>query len=733
MAHVNGRGNGELRTNQLTQRDGEDRVEWVRPGYFLALFIAVSWVVGMFPHSTALFEAWDMALGRMLLISATSLAYYGLLNVRNDSVLSSLSGLSVYGGILLLTLVASGLAIHSDRSAVYVPLTLLTMLVAVGFSPVLAIESYFFIFLLVSVTWIPSGEPFSVLQHTGTIPFTSDVFFLLSFIALAPGSIAAGIMCKSIRKRTRPLSAGLASGVINVFMMLGLGLLLYPGHEVIIKEEYRRILYVSSGVAFSSSLASGILLLAILPIVEKVFEMPTDLGLLELTDMNQPMLRKLAMEAPGTYHHSLRVGTLCEEAAEAIGANALLARVGSYYHDIGKTTKPQYFIENNQGRENPHDRLPSNMSKLILIGHVRDGLELADEYGLPEWVKAFIAEHHGTSVTEYFFAEQVQSQLAKGEEPDVETADFRYPGPLPRTRETGICMLADTVEATSRSLDDSSPAKIEGMVDRVVEKKLQDGQLNESGLTLGEIKTIRRTFVEVLSGMLHGRVEYPDQEKEIAPDEDHGSESTEHLQQNPRQTDENTENSGPSEDSAYTTSGAGGSAPSVSSNQDVDGKRRIFILDQQDDLSVAEKEIRELVHFVLDAEHCDRDISVVLLKKTEIQELNRQYLDEDRPTDVLAFPMSEARNEEVGTRNEEDGAKMGDTLGEVMVCPAVARSRATDMGHSPLHETYLYVIHGLLHLLDYDDKNKEDKEKMKTRQEELLESFVGTKMENTME
>ncbi len=716
MSRNNNRGGSSAWSSNLTEDGNDNGAIWVRPSYFLALFISVIWGISIFPYSSGALGVWEISFARLLLITASVLAFYGLLWVRQDPLLSSLSRMSVYGCIFILTLVGSGMVLHADRSAVFVPLTLLTMLISVGFSPVLAIESFFFMFFLVAVTWIPSGDPFQVLQHTEAIPVSSDVFFLLSFIALAPGSIVAGMMCETIRKRTRPLSAGLAAGVIHVAMMIGLGLLLYPDIQVLVNEEYRQIFYLTAGVAFGTSVVSGILLLAILPVVEKVFGIPTDLGLLELTDMNQPALRKLAMEAPGTYHHSLRVGTLCEEAAEAIGANALLARVGSYYHDIGKTTKPQYFIENSQDGENPHDRLPSNMSKLILIGHVRDGLELADEYGLPDWIKEFIAQHHGTSVTEYFFAKQVRSKIEKGEEPDVETADFRYPGPLPSSRETGICMLADSVEATSRSLKDPSPANIEGMVDRIVEKRLQDGQLNKSGLTLGEIKTIRRTFVEVLSGMMHARIEYPDQDDQEAGHErgdgaEGGEPDQSEMDTDSVQEEEKGDPNGKQADLSETPDAVRPEERNSSSHD-----RKIFVLNQQDDLTIDENNVRDLVHFVMNAEKCDDGVSIVLLKKSEIQELHRQHLQKDRPTDVLAFPLS----------SSEEPDELNRTIGEVMVCPAVARSRATNLDHPALHETYLYIIHGLLHLLGYDDKDKQEEEKMKTRQEELLESFTAS-------
>ncbi len=716
--------------NSVTSENGNHDGDWVRPPYTLALFITACWGLSLIPQMDHLFSSWPIVLSRLILIAAFVLGFYGVLVARDENILDTLPGLTVYGTLVLGTLGLSGALIHGGHTAFFVPVTLFTMLIAVGFSPVLAVESYFFVLFLVMAAWIPSGDPFLTSSRVSA-GSTPDVLFILSFMAMAPGAIVGALLCRSIRKRTKPLSAGLAAGVLNVFMMIGLFVLLYSGLDLFSDPSSRAILYHRSPVAFGNGLLSGMLLLVILPALEKLFGIPTDLGLLELTDMNQPALRKLAMEAPGTYHHSLRVGTLSEKAAEAIGANPLLARVGSYYHDIGKTTKPQYFIENSSGGENPHDRLPSNMSKLILIGHVRDGLELAQQYGLPEWIEDFIEQHHGTSVTEYFFAKQVQSRLQKGEEPDVETADFRYPGPLPSTPEIGICMLADSVEATSRSLDEPSPTKIEGMVERVIEKKIEDGQLDESGLTMGDVRTIRRTFVEVLSGMLHARIKYPDQQEngDLAKSPDTKI-RTEVLSEDEPAPQSSEEPSTAPPDAA--SSGEGeeeppGSSPSSvpldtapqgrpePSNPDFVETNRSFITNQQNDLEIDEDRLRNLINFVMDAEQCDSNASVVLLKKAKMKEMNREYLDEDRPTDVLAFPL----------QDEDGGGTNDNLLGEILVCPAIARSRAAEHGFAPEHEMYLYLIHGLLHLLGYDDKKEEDRKKMNTRQQELLDTFLS--------
>lgn len=252
-----------------------------------------------------------------------------------------------------------------------------------------------------------------------------------------------------------------------------------------------------------------ILTYGLMVVFEYLFDMTTDATLLELSDLNNPLLRKLALRAPGTYHHSITVGSLAEAAAEAIGANSLLARVGAYYHDIGKMDKPDYFVENQKGGKNPHDKLSPTMSYLILVSHVKRGLEIADEYNLPQEIKAFIAEHHGTSLISYFY----NKALEKSEDTDVNEIDFRYPGPKPQSKETGIVLLADAVEATSRTLKDPSVSRLRGMVNAIIDDRFKNCELDESPLTLRELTLIQEAFVQILTGIFHGRIEYPDQEK----------------------------------------------------------------------------------------------------------------------------------------------------------------------------------------------------------------------------
>lgn len=243
-------------------------------------------------------------------------------------------------------------------------------------------------------------------------------------------------------------------------------------------------------------------------IFEYIFDMTTDATLLELSDLHKPLLRKLALRAPGTYHHSILVGTLAEAAAERMGANSLLARVGAYYHDIGKMDKPEYFVENQKGGTNPHDKLSPSMSYLVLVSHVKRGLEIAEEYALPKEIQQIISEHHGTSVISFFYAKALEKN-----DTEVNDIDFRYPGPRPRTRETGIVMLADSVEAASRALKDPTVSRLKGMVNGIIDDRYRNCELDDCPLTFRDLNHIKESFVQILTGVFHGRIEYPDQEK----------------------------------------------------------------------------------------------------------------------------------------------------------------------------------------------------------------------------
>jgi hypothetical protein len=250
-------------------------------------------------------------------------------------------------------------------------------------------------------------------------------------------------------------------------------------------------------------IAAGFALFAV-PISEQVFGRCTNLTLLELLDLNRPLLRRLMLEAPGTYHHCLMVGTLAEAGASAIGCDPLMVRVQGYYHDIGKITKPEYFIENQMaGRRNPHDKLAPTMSRLILEAHVRDGLTLARENKLPRVVRDAIAQHHGTSLMTFFY------HRAHQKDPQVQETEYRYPGPRPRSRELGIVLLADQTDAAARSLDEPTPSRLRGVIKQLIERRVLDGELDDSSLTLKDLAAVREAFTPILMGLFHGRVRYP--------------------------------------------------------------------------------------------------------------------------------------------------------------------------------------------------------------------------------
>jgi len=267
------------------------------------------------------------------------------------------------------------------------------------------------------------------------------------------------------------------------------------------------------GYGITNAILSPIVAMGILPIFETMFNITTNLTLLELSDMNHPLLRRLALEAPGTYHHSIVVGNLCEKAAEAIDANPLLARVGSYYHDIGKIEIPEYFVENSSGNKSKHDSLSPSMSALIISSHVKKGMELAEREDLPDVILAFIAEHHGTTLMDYFYHKAKEMSGGNGDS-DVDETEYRYPGPKPMSKETAILMVADSVEAASRTLEEPKPSRIRNLVKKLINAKLESGQLADSELTLKDLSTMENAFTQMLIGIFHSRVDYPQKDEE---------------------------------------------------------------------------------------------------------------------------------------------------------------------------------------------------------------------------
>lgn len=270
-------------------------------------------------------------------------------------------------------------------------------------------------------------------------------------------------------------------------------------------------IFVNSGYAVVGGILSGVLAVGVLPFFEATFDIVTTVKLLELSNPNSPLLKKLLMEAPGTYHHSVLVANLAELAAESISANPLLVRIGAYYHDIGKTKRPYFFKENQIGIENPHDKISDKLSAKIIISHVKDGLEMAREHNLPKDIETFISTHHGDTLVKYFY----YNTRNNSDNPDeVKEEDFKYPGPIPTTKEQGIVMLSDSVEAAVRSIKEHTSENIETMVNNIIKDKMESGQLNNCDLTLKDIETIRKCFLKALNGIYHQRIEYPKDEKE---------------------------------------------------------------------------------------------------------------------------------------------------------------------------------------------------------------------------
>lgn len=308
---------------------------------------------------------------------------------------------------------------------------------------------------------------------------------------------AVGVMALSrVDSRSRLISATLLVGVSNFIGVLAFELL-----EV---QEFTGLLE-GAGFGLLNGFLSGWVAVGALPMFEQFSGITTHFRLLDLSHMNEPLLRRLTLEAPGTYQHSMMVANLAEQAARAIGADALLCRVGAYYHDIGKMKRPRFFIENQMGLENPHDKLAPSLSTRIIHSHVKDGIEMAKAAKLPDVLIDFIAQHHGTALVGYFY----HQACARSAEPVFEE-DFRYPGPKPQTRETAVLMLCDGLEAAARTLSAPTPEKLAELVNKMVKHNLDDGQLDESGLSLRDIKIVKDTLSKALQNIYHARIEYPD-------------------------------------------------------------------------------------------------------------------------------------------------------------------------------------------------------------------------------
>ena len=321
-----------------------------------------------------------------------------------------------------------------------------------------------------------------------------DINFL--YLSLIGGTFAAFAVSRAKQRKELALAGvviALAFALITAFFGIA--------H----RESLQRLL-IDSGMSAINGIFSIILATGTLPFWESTFNIITPTKLLELSDPNQPLIKRLLLEAPGTYHHSLLVGNLSEVATEAIGGNALLARVGAYYHDVGKLKRP-YFFKENQFTDNPHERMTPNLSTLVITSHTRDGAELAQEYGIPMAIKEIILQHHGTTLVAYFFHKAKKTERLENQ---TRKESFRYEGPRPTTKEAAVVMLADSIEAAVRSMPDKSEGKIEGLIRKIIKDKLEDGQLDLCDLTLKDLDLIAKAFMKVINGYFHARIEYPE-------------------------------------------------------------------------------------------------------------------------------------------------------------------------------------------------------------------------------
>ncbi len=359
----------------------------------------------------------------------------------------------------------------------------------------------------------------------GTLLVPPSETFIYLAVSLVCGLVVVAA-AERVRRRVQLLRAGMYAGGVALllallFQEIELGGVLGP--EWIF---HLKLVGLGAAAALGSGLLMALLISGLLPVLEGVFSVTTNISWLELTDLNHRLLRRMQLEAPGTFHHSLVVAQLAEAAAEVIGANAVMCRVSAYFHDIGKLKKPSYFIEN-QGDmlENPHDNLTPTMSALVIIAHVKEGVDLAVKHKLNPRIIDVIQEHHGDSLVYYFYRKAQEQQKAEQQKvdrglgnpedlPQIEEKNFRYPGPRPRSRESAIVSLADAVESASRSLKKPTPAKIRGLVDDLVQARICDGQLDECGLTLRELTRVKESFAATLRSMMHSRIDYPKAESE---------------------------------------------------------------------------------------------------------------------------------------------------------------------------------------------------------------------------
>ena len=424
-------------------------------------------------------------IGRALSLFGLFAAMFALsgfyIHLHHREVLDDLGHVATLVGLSAVTVVLCLLSAGEAWRAEIVPLLVFAMTVAIAYDEDLALLLAAEVALVV-VVGLGRG--------------------LADYVTLAAAAAAMVFWMGRIRSRSKLIYVGLWAGAVAIATQVGANLLE--------ERPFDAQLLYEAGRTGVWTLLAGFLMTGLLPFIERSFGVLTDLSLLEVGDVAHPLLQELVRRAPGTYNHSINVASIGEAAAEAIGARGLLVRVGAYFHDAGKMLKPAYFIEN-QGQENRHESLVPAMSTLIIIAHVKEGVELARQYNLPQPIVDIIAEHHGTTLVEFFYRRATELSQTDPNGTEIDEQNYRYPGPKPSSRESAVLMLSDAVESASRALTEPTPARIASLVHDLAMKRLLDGQFDECGLTLEELELIERSLVKSLTAVYHGRVKYPDQ------------------------------------------------------------------------------------------------------------------------------------------------------------------------------------------------------------------------------
>ena len=463
------------------------------------------------PHLTTpeKVDAWLVLFGKVFIVHAVM---FLLVRTFHPEILAPGPRFRQYVLLIAFSLAVARLLLHQEiiPSAYLIPFPLLGMTLALIYTGRVAVHTMGAVLIFFGMMITTEQAYFARL---GTLPEMDlpDVNSLV--VAQFIGCLVAILGVHKIRTRTRLVTIGLVSGVAQGVTILFLS----PDKLTHVDRLMQFAVDGGPGWGILNGVIAGILLTSALPYVERLFDVTTDMRLIELADTNRSLLHQFSLLAPGSFQHSLMVGQLAEEAAGSIGANSLLARVGALYHDIGKMMKPLYFVENMTAGENIHDRLSPEMSRLVVISHVKDGVRIAQEEKLPKPMIDMIPMHHGTSVVEFFFNKKMrQSQngeeCASDDQKDRTREAFRYPGPKPTFREAGILMLADSVEASARVLSEPTPARIRQHVRKIIQLRMAQGELDDCELTMRDLGKIEDAFVRVLAAIHHGRIKYPEEE-----------------------------------------------------------------------------------------------------------------------------------------------------------------------------------------------------------------------------